>query len=136
MRTTSIATLLTSIFLLSGCVSPAQQAAAQEKQNRMYETIPVCNGEKDCSVKWDMAQLWVVRNASYKIQTSTSVLIETYSSSRSDNNDTMAVRVTKEPMGGGKYKILAEVTCLGIRWNCDAVNSTLDFNQKVGAAIP
>lgn len=134
MRTTSIATLLTSIFLLSGCVSPAQQAAAQEKQNRMYETIPVCNGEKDCSVKWDMAQLWVVRNASYKIQTSTSVLIETYS--RSDDNDKMAVRVTKEPVGGGKYKILAEVTCLGIRWNCDAVNSTLDLNQKVGAAIP
>jgi len=73
---------------------------------------PVCDGVEDCSAKWDAAQLFVVKNSDLKLQTATSVILETYSPRRSSTQ--IAMRVTKEPIGGGRYKIVAEVFCVNI----------------------
>lgn len=55
---------------LSGC-AVQQNPATQAKINEIQRTIPTCTEEKECNAKWETAQLWVVKNAGYKIQTAT-----------------------------------------------------------------
>lgn len=119
---------------LSGCatVPDAERAAMMEQINK---TIPTCVGAEDCNAKWEAAQLWVVHNAAYKIQTATNVLIETYNPSQ--HSPSLAARVTKEPQGGGKYRLLVALWCDNM-FGCvpDAYAKALEFNNAVGAAKP
>lgn len=137
MHIVKITALLISLFALSGCVvSPEQQRALQEKYDRAIQTIPVCDGEKDCAAKWEVAQLWVSQNAGYKIQTSSNVIIETYNS----QDRGIAASITKEPLGSGKYKIVANIWCRNeepfLPCMPDRLDATLNFNAKVTAATP
>lgn len=144
MHIVKITALLISLFALSGCVSPEdrlaiqeRQRALQEKRDRAIQTIPVCDGEKDCAAKWEAAQLWVSQNAGYKIQISSNVIIETYNS----QDSTLAASITKEPLGSGKYKIIAKIWCSYEDqgpYSCRpySLDATLDFNAKVTAATP
>jgi hypothetical protein len=68
---------------LQGCAI-APTAEQQREQARFQQTIPTCRDDRDCKVKWEAAQLWIVHNASYKIQTATDVLLETYNSTDQD----------------------------------------------------
>lgn len=121
----------TLILLLTGC---ATNQATLAKRAEFERTIPTCSGGEDCTAKWEAAQLWVVHNAGYKIQTSTSVLIETYSP---HNTKSIGVQVTKEPLGGGKYKILANIWCDSlIGCNPDVWDAAMNFNKTVSAAAP
>lgn len=70
---------------------------------------PTCDGEADCKAKWDAAQLFVVKNAEMKIQIATNVLIETYNST--EYGTEIAMRVTKEPLGGGRFRLEATAWC-------------------------
>jgi hypothetical protein len=132
-RVISVSVILTWL-ITSGCAS-APSREVQEKKAQFESTIPVCEGEADCKAKWEAAQLWVVHNAGFKIQTATDVLIETYNPGPSAA--TVAVRVTKEPLGGGKYKIIAVIWCNNI-FGCvpNVWNAALDFNREVGAVKP
>lgn len=116
--------------LLAGCAAaPSMQAARAE----IEQTAPVCTGEADCAAKWDAAQLWIAHHAAYKIQVLTNVMIETYNPG--DASPKIAVRVTKEPIGGGSYKLMANVWCNNI-FGCipDQWEAMRDFNREVGAA--
>ncbi|MES1241775.1 MAG: SHOCT domain-containing protein [Acidobacteriota bacterium] len=100
------------------------------------ETIPVCEGEADCKAKWEAAQLWIVHNSAFKLQTATDVLLETFSPGRSDAR--LAARVTKEPLGGGRYRLLVSLWCNNI-FGCvpDGWQAALAFNREIGAvAVP
>lgn len=123
------------VFLVaSGCAStPSPQI--QAKKAEFERTVPICEGEADCKAKWEAAQLWVVHNAGFKIQTATDVLVETYNPGPSDAK--IAARVTKEPLGGGKYKLVVFVWCNNI-FGCvpNGWDAAIDFNNKVGAATP
>jgi len=63
-----------SALSIEACAAGPSPQVVQQFQN----TIPTCSGEADCKAKWEAAQLWVVHNAGFKIQTATDVLIETY----------------------------------------------------------
>jgi len=91
--------------------------------------------EKDCKAKWEAAELWVTSNAGYKIQTQSSVVIQTYSGVGSTT--TIAAKVVKQSLGGGKYRIVGNVWCDNI-FTCDRDTKALlqDFNETVRAAIP
>lgn len=122
---------MTSCALVAGCAttpSPEMQA----RQAELARTTPVCRNETDCKAKWEAAQLWVVHNAAYKIQTSTSVVIETYNPGPSEPK--IAARVTKEPIGGGSYKLLVNIWCNNI-FGCipNQWDAALDFNRTVSA---
>lgn len=128
-----LATIIAAATLGGCAVTPSPERQAMiDKINR---TVPTCSGTDDCNAKWEAAQLWVVHNSGYKIQTATGVLIETYNPSKSSPN--IAARVTKEPQGGGTYRILVSVWCDNI-FGCrpDAYQSALDFNRVVGATKP
>jgi len=126
--------LITVVSLVSvaGCMTTAER---QEKQDELARTAPVCSGEADCNAKWEAAQLWIVHHAAYKIQTVTNVLIETYNPG--PNEPAIAVRVTKEPQGGGKYKLLVNIWCNNM-FGCtpNQWDAALDFNRSVGAVSP
>lgn len=98
------------VVVAVGCGSSANSPQVQAARSRYEATIPTCDGDADCKAKWEAAQLWVVHNLAFKIQTATDVLIETYNGT--DNSDTrLAGRVTKEPLGGGRYKFVVYVGC-------------------------
>lgn len=119
---------------LSSCAAQMQQIAADDAARRaqIESTRPTCEGEKDCGAKWEAAQLWVVKHADMKLQTTTSVLIETYNSTGG-----LAMSVTKEPQGSGKYRIVAHATCQTV-FVCSTqpIDAVLAFNRYVAEATP
>jgi hypothetical protein len=125
----------TSVFAVVAATACAT-AVPPERQAKMLEvdrTIPICTSDKDCAAKWEMAQLWVVKNAAFKLQTVTNVLLETYNPT--PHSVDFAARVLKEPLGNGKYKLVARVWCDNIYGcNRDAWDMLLDFNRTVNAS--
>ena len=133
-------------MLIAGCTStPSPEFLA--KQAEIEKSVPVCVDERDCNAKWEAAQLWVIHNSAFKIQTATSVLIETYNAVQGE--DGISARVTKEPMGNGKYKFVVNIWCDRVLacppdTGCPKIlvcrpsvqDATLDFNKTVGAATP
>ena len=127
-------TLLVAIAGLSGC-AVQQNPAVQAKIDEIERTIPTCTSEKECTAKWETAQLWVVKNAGYKIQTATTVLIQTFNATGSRVE--LAAQITKEPMGGGRYQFIAKVWCDNI-FGCspNRMDALLDFNRTLNAVQP
>lgn len=120
---------------LSGCSSPTDPAV-QAKINAIQNSMPTCSSEKECNAKWETAQLWVVKNTGYKIQTFTSVLIETYNAR--DSSTALAAQITKEPLGGGRYQFNAKLWCDNWVWGCrpNRLDAMLDFNRRLNAVQP
>lgn len=121
--------LLTTSILLSSCAStPSPQQ--EIKKTEFISTIPVCDVKIDCEAKWEAAQLWVANNAGYKIQTATNVVIETFNPTRDDTY--LAAKITKEPLGGGKYKIVATLWCNNMfGCNPDKWGASVAFNKSI-----
>lgn len=123
-----------ALVSLVGCATPADPVRSA-KLLEARESAPRCNGEKDCAAKWDAAQLWVVKNAGFKIQNATNVLIQTYFPTNSSVE--LGVEVTKEGEGGGVHVIRAKIWCDNwIGCSRDPLDALLDFNRKVSAAQP
>ena len=114
-------TLISATLLLNGCAGNYRERAeadriakveALSEQARQSGGVssesPVCESEK-CNYMWEAAQVWVSNNSRYKIQLATSALISTYNSTNQSTD--LAFRVTKEPIGGGKYKIVMMANC-------------------------
>lgn len=130
----AIATSFVVVFAIgaTGCATLTAEQRA-ERVAQLKATTPVCEGEADCKAKWDAAQLWIVQNAGRKLQITTDVVLETYGST----DMSIAVQVTKQPVGSGKNEILVKVYC-GNPFGC-AVNqwdAALNFNKFVSAAKP
>ncbi|SPJ17048.1 exported hypothetical protein [Burkholderiales bacterium] len=120
------------LTLLSACAESPEYLA---KRARLDDTTPVCVGEADCNAKWLAAQHWIVNNAGFKIYKVTNDLIDTYYGSEWDER--LVFRVTKEPLGDGKYKILASASCTNF-FGCipDRWKATLAFNKSIDAVTP
>lgn len=116
---------------LTSCAALVQQidlAVAQQ----LEATRPICAGEADCVAKWEAAQVWVSKNAGMKIQTVTTAIIETYNAT--DYSTGLAMQVTKESLGDGRYKIVAHAQCRSCaEYPADAI---LRFNRDIAAAKP
>lgn len=119
------------VAFMAGCATPPSPYKKQEA----LDTMPYCSGQADCTAKWDAAQLWVVKHCGYKIQSATNVIIETYNGQEADIE--LHGSVTKEPLGGGKYKIVGNFGCNNFMGcTVDPWDALIDFNHYVGAAAP
>ena len=129
----SLASASVLTTFLSGCAG--NSAEIQAKRAELERTTPVCVDEADCTAKWEAAQLWIVHNAAYKLQTVTNVLLQTYNAE--PNSPSIAVQATKEPLGGGKYKIVVSVSCNNM-FGCvpNQWDAALSFNRTVSAVTP
>ncbi|UDF05075.1 hypothetical protein [Asticcacaulis sp. AND118] len=123
---------LTALIPLAGCVSAQFQEDRAAAWTEYQTTIPVCETATECRDMWEMAEVWVVKNASYKIQTKTDVQISTYNSADSG----IQANILKEPLGNGRYRIVAHITCGAIANElCSAHPAFLstDFNRTLNA---
>ena len=127
-----LTTVIVATSALAGCISPADYTARLQEIDR---TTPTCAGESDCVAKWELAQIWIVKHAGYRVQTVTTVVIETFNSTGS--SDRLAATVTKEPLGGGRYKIIAKFWCANSPWCInERLDATVAFNRYVNEAKP
>lgn len=125
----SRAAIITAAIALAGCASapPVQPVPA-----------PTCSAGADCNAKWDAAQLWIAKNAGFKLQTATGVLLQTFGPSSATRDSTsLAVTVMREPDGPGQFRIVARMSC-GNPFGCtpEAPAALADFNRKIAAATP
>lgn len=130
----SIAPFTLAAIALAGCAT-APSPEFDAKRAEIARTVPTCSSDRECAAKWEAAQLWIVKNAGYKLQLVTPVLLETYNATGSKVE--LAAQVTKEPLGAGKYSLNIKVWCdnfLGC--HPDTLDATLDFQRKVNAVQP
>ena len=143
-----LATALATLFALSGCASLAERnaefradqaerkdaAAAKEQaeRERYIAMMPTCDGEDDCRLKWEAAELWIADNAGMAMHTQTNVVLATFASNPSTR---ISARATKRPIGGGEYRIEVWAGCTNFlsiaAGDCDLTES---FARYVSAA--
>lgn len=102
------------LVLLAGCALTPPEVADASRRTAIA-TIPKCNSDKECEVKWSAARAWVLQNAGWKIQHVTSDYIETYNAI--GGSTSIAVRVIKEPLQNGSYRFNATIWCDNM-WGC------------------
>lgn len=91
---------------LSGCALPQHQLTPDD----LLQLAPVrCETADQCGKMWQRAQLWVAKNAGFKIQIANDVVIETFNPSK--DSTWLAFTVYKEPVGGGAYLINSRAAC-------------------------
>lgn len=123
-----------SLLSLSGCAMPPSQSSVDRlaMQARARDTMPTCNASAQCQNKWDAAQVWVSKNAGYKIRTATTALIETYEAVGGSTDFYM--RVTKEPLGDGKYQMNLALRCDNfISCRAEPYQLIMDFNNYINS---
>jgi len=126
-KLTTVAAIV--VTALAGCATyrpdPMKQAIAQS-------TIPVCMSERECELKWAAARRWVLNNASFKIKTISNDFIETHGPI--GGSPLVAVRVNKDPIPTGGYRIVVGVYCDNM-FGCapDAWDSAIRFNNEVNS---
>lgn len=119
-----------TVLALTGCAASPEQLALQAEYER---TVPTCSNETQCRVMWEAAQIWVVNNAGYRIQTATDVIIETYGPLGTSTD--LAARITKEPIGQNNYRFPIVLGCANL-FGCfpNALQSAVAFNTAVSNA--
>jgi hypothetical protein len=130
MKNLTVVTCITLSIFSAGCAAPSISPVVLEKRNEIQRTIPNCTTVKECNAKWEAAQIWIVKNAGYKIQTVTNVLIETYNPTRSSVE--LAAQVIKEPLGNGNYQFILKVWCSNM-FGChpNPLDATLSFHRAL-----
>ncbi|GAB7228177.1 hypothetical protein VrSk94_18620 [Vibrio rotiferianus] len=103
---------LVTICLVSLTVACQSTPELTSDLKQELETPLVCSGESECSLMWERATYFVSHNAGYKIQIHNNTLIETYNSV--DSSVKLAFKVSKEPLGDGKYRIWTKAWCANI----------------------
>ncbi|TCN87879.1 hypothetical protein [Shewanella fodinae] len=123
-----------AVLFITSCAT-ASSPEIEAKRAQLKATTPICVDENDCKAKWEAAQLWIVRNAGFKLQIVTDVLLQTYNAT--GGSPSLAVQATKEPLGGGKYKILVSISCDNV-FGCvpNQWDAALSFNRTVSAVTP
>ena len=119
--------LIISALSLSACGVSEETQALIDEYNR---TIPTCEGEVDCAVKWATAREWVLNTPSYRIRTDNEERIDTF---RGDMQRAgTALQVVREPLGGDRYRILVEIDCYATRGCLPEWETKIEFNRIIG----
>ena len=123
------ATALIFAAALTGC------ASAPPKEGPFPDTImPRCTMGIDCTAKWKAAKEYVQQNAQMAIINSNDQVIET--DVPSVGNGPIAMRVTKELIGKGQYRLRAQAFCSSRKCLKEPWMVVAGFNLKVGAVTP
>ena len=116
--------------MLGGCVAtPTYQGP--------IAATPVCASRAQCAAEWNEARTFVLANVGFKIETYSRDFMQTYNPV-GDSMD-LGAQVNKQPLPGGRYKIVASFYCnkdpLGLFACTPPARATLNaFNKAVTAA--
>lgn len=70
-----------------------------------------------CAESWQRAQFWINKHSKMKIQTATDVLVQTFNPSSGAIQ--YGFTASREPLGGGKYRITLEAVCADLMKMCN-----------------
>lgn len=103
-------------------------------QDLLYEidrTRPICIDAADCEEKWNAARTFLLKKVGFKLQIYSADYMETYNPTRGSSVE-LAARVNKEPIGGGRYRIVGSFYCENM-FGCteSAGDVMLNFNRYV-----
>jgi len=118
-------------LLLSACSISAE---TQAKMSEYNTTIPTCRADSECMAKWIAARAWVLENASFGIRSEDDLHIATYDAINARSGT--AIRVDKVDGADGSFQILVSVECFAAYGCPDELDTKLDFNRVIGAAMP
>jgi hypothetical protein len=99
--------------ILALCFCSLLVACAAANQQTTAPPPPItCTNKNDCDAKWSRAVSWIASNSSWKIQTQTDFLIQTYNSI----NDSAApsFTITKVAQPNGTFQITFDGGCANI----------------------
>lgn len=108
---------------IAGCVATSRSDWTQPEAIR-------CTSEKQCEAMWSKAQAFVARNSDFKVQVSSSSLIQTFGPTR--NNPGLAFVVTKEIDQTGSGWIQLRAAC-GNSFGC--IPSVGDAGRRFTAYV-
>lgn len=118
--------------VVSGCAMTAENQALM---GRYRSSIPVCQGPEECELKWAAARRWVQNNAGLRIQNYSDDYIQTHKSGDYANT-LLGVEVNKEPLGGGRYQIVARMWVNNAFSQGGIPSKLVAFNDYVNTAMP
>ena len=119
-------------MMIAGCAINQVRPTADDIADA--NTPLFCSGAEQCALAWRRAQLWVVNNAHWKIQTATDVVIDTF------NGDPYTpyrrFRITREPVGNGQERIIIASACSN-KFGCasDELIEAASFKRYVRAGF-
>lgn len=122
------------LLFLTGCAGMPEEQRRFEEQV-FSNSIPTCQSDKECEVKWAAARRWVLDNSGFKIQTYTDDYMETFNVQDYAATQVWA-RVSKEPLGESGYRILVELGCNN-PFGCNLsplIEAKISFNYYVDAS--
>lgn len=112
---------------LAGCVtrygSPGPDAPTA--------SAPTCAGKEECEIKWSRALQWINANSYWRTRMVNDMVIETFPSV-GNGNAFPAFRVTRVPLGEGRYQLQIESGCGNI-FGCapNAASEALRLNTFI-----
>ncbi|WP_447577341.1 hypothetical protein [Achromobacter kerstersii] len=124
----------TSIIVLATAAALAGCAHQVDSSVRTRAEAPLVCAEPQCGRYWDAAQTWLVQNSSYKLQTVTTSVIQTYGPT--PNSPLLAYTIIKEPGQYGTYSIKIAANCANM-FGCqpNALHSIAAFKDYM-LALP
>jgi len=103
MNNLKVLIVIAIMNLLVGCTG-GMSPQIQSKVNVLSNNDIVCSN--GCTLEWERAEFWLNKHSKLKIQNITKNSIETYNPHKGKQ---FGFRLSKEPLGGGKYKISTTV---------------------------
>lgn len=101
-------TILALSLLVAGCA----EAPTISPEQRAKMEAPICSDARMCELMWQRAQIWLANNSTWKLQTVTPVILQTYGPGGSASSSLdVAYTITKEPLGNDSYRIVMAAAC-------------------------
>jgi hypothetical protein len=124
-----------SVLAMTGCITGTNSAMLTVlAPARGVGQVVEC--DSGCKTEWERTQLWFAKHSSMKVQTATDVMLQTYNTVGSDPSYSFSA--TKEPIGGGRYRISVAMAC-GNMFGCSPapadVHDAAMFYIKTGRDI-
>jgi hypothetical protein len=133
-KTQALKLSVVAAMVLTACAGTGGTNVAA-KRAQVEATIPTCVTPEECEFKWAAARRWILENAGFKLQNVTADFLETYNPT--SGSPSLAARVVKEPLGGGRYRLVVTLWCDNM-FGCvpNAWDAALGFNQYVNGSAP
>lgn len=125
-----------AVVILTACAGAGSGGSnVAAKRAQVEATVPTCVTSEECELKWAAARRWVLETSGFKIQNITDDFLETYNPT--SGSPSLAARVVKEPLGGGRYRLVVTLWCDNM-FGCvpNAWDAALSFNQYVNGSAP
>jgi hypothetical protein len=93
--------------LLAGCATQPSYYSVPTA------AAPTCQGKEDCELRWTRAVQWINANSRLSIRMMNDTVIETHAGF-GDASALTGFRVTRVPLGDGKYQLQIDAACANV----------------------